>query len=147
MDIKLEKKKGWGALLRRKNLPYALGALFAALVGWGLLHESSSTLRIDAGLLRIAPVERGQFNDYVRLSGTVQPITTVQLSPLESGVVERIVKKTVLLVDVHILEFIYLVSCQIIVMIHGCLKKFFIRCGICRKFVCFAIVHNTPYPL
>ena len=91
MDIKLEKKKGWRALLRRKNLPYALGGLFAVLVGWGLLHESASTLRIDAGLLRIATVERGQFNDYMRLSGTVQPITTVQLSPLEAGVVERIV--------------------------------------------------------
>ena len=36
-------------------------------------------------------MEQGEFNDYATLNGIVQPITTMQLSPLESGVVERIV--------------------------------------------------------
>lgn len=36
-------------------------------------------------------VARGEFNDYIRVTGQVQPITTVQLSPLEAGVVERLV--------------------------------------------------------
>lgn len=91
MDIKREKKKGVKALVQKKNLPYVAGVLFLLFVGWLILRDNSSTLRVDGELLNIATVEQGEFNDYVRLTGTVQPMTTVQLSPLESGVVERIV--------------------------------------------------------
>ena len=91
MDIKLEKKKGWRAIFQKKNLPYAAVAVLVAFIGWLILRDNSSTLRVDAGLVNIATVEQGEFNDYVRLTGSVQPMTTVQLSPLESGVVERIV--------------------------------------------------------
>lgn len=91
MDIKLEKKTGWKALLQKKNIPYAVVAVFMILVVSLLLRDNSSTLRVDANILTIAPVEQTEFNDYVRLSGTVKPITTVQISPMESGVVERIV--------------------------------------------------------
>ena len=34
---------------------------------------------------------RGEFNDYIRVSGQVQPMTTVQISPQEGGVVEKII--------------------------------------------------------
>ena len=91
MDIKIEKKKGWRALLQMKNIPYALGGVFLVFVVWLLLRDKASTLRVDADVVTVSEVEAGEFNDYVRLTGTVQPITTVQLSPLESGVVERIV--------------------------------------------------------
>ena len=91
MDIKLEKKTGLKALFRMKNLPYALAAVLVVFIGWLLFRDNSSTLRVDAQLLNVASVEQGEFNDYVRLTGSVQPMTTVQLSPLESGVVERIV--------------------------------------------------------
>ena len=91
MDIKLEKKKGIKALFRMKNLPWALGVVLLGFIGWLLLRDNSSTLRVDAQLVSISTVEQGEFNDYVRLTGSVQPMTTVQLSPLESGVVERIV--------------------------------------------------------
>ena len=91
MDIKLEKKKGLKALFQMKNLPYVLGAVLIGFIGWLVFRDNSSTLRVDAQLLNVATVEQGEFNDYVRLTGSVQPMTTVQLSPLESGVVERIV--------------------------------------------------------
>ena len=91
MDIKLEKKKGWRAIFQKKNLPYAAVVVLIGFIGWLVLRDNSSTLRVDAGLVNIATVEQGEFNDYVRLTGSVQPMTTVQLSPLESGVVERIV--------------------------------------------------------
>lgn len=91
MDIKLEKKKGWRAIFRKKNLPLAFGGVLLVFVVWLVFRDNSSTLRVDARLLNISTVEQGEFNDYVRLTGTVQPMTTVQLSPLESGVVERIV--------------------------------------------------------
>ena len=91
MDIKLEKKTGWKAVFQKKNLPYAAVVVLIVFIGWLILRDNSSTLRVDAGLVNIAAVEQGEFNDYVRLTGSVQPMTTVQLSPLESGVVERIV--------------------------------------------------------
>ena len=91
MDIKLEKKKGLKAVFQKKNLPYAFAALLVVFIAWLLLRDNSSTLRVNSETVVTALVERGEFNDYVRLTGTVQPITTVQLSPLESGVVERIV--------------------------------------------------------
>ena len=91
MDIKLEKKTGLKAVFQKKNLPYAAVVVLIGFIGWLILRDNSSTLRVDAGLVNIATVEHGEFNDYVRLTGSVQPMTTVQLSPLESGVVERIV--------------------------------------------------------
>lgn len=91
MDIKLEKKKGLKAVFQKKNLPYAFAGLLVVFIVWLLLRDNSSTLRVNSETVVTALVERGEFNDYVRLTGTVQPITTVLLSPLESGVVERIV--------------------------------------------------------
>ena len=91
MDIKLEKKKGLKAMFQKKNLPYAFAGLLVVFIVWLIFRDKSSTLRVNSETVVTALVERGEFNDYVRLTGTVQPITTVQLSPLESGVVERIV--------------------------------------------------------
>lgn len=91
MDVKLEKKKGIRALFRMKNLPYTLGVVLVGFIGWLIFRDKATTLRIDSQLINISTVEQGNFNDYVRLSGTVQPMTSVQLSPLESGMVECIV--------------------------------------------------------
>ena len=91
MDIKLEKKKGLKALFRMKNMPYFGAAALVVFIVWLALRDNKSTLRVDAAIMSVAVVEHGEFNDYVRLTGSVQPMTTVQLSPLESGVVERIV--------------------------------------------------------
>ena len=54
------------------------------------LRDNASTLRVNGDTLNIATVEQGEFNDYIRISGQVQPMTTIQLSPLEGGVVEEI---------------------------------------------------------
>ena len=91
MDIKLEKKKGLKALFRMKNMPYFGAAALVVFIVWLALRDNKSTLRVDAATMSVAVVEHGEFNDYVRLTGSVQPMTTVQLSPLESGIVERIV--------------------------------------------------------
>ena len=41
--------------------------------------------------ITINAVTQGQFNDYIRISGQVVPMTTIQLSPMEGGVVQRVV--------------------------------------------------------
>lgn len=91
MDIKLEKKTGWRAVFSKKSLPYLFGVLVVMLIVWLLLKENTTTLRVNMATVTVSSVEEGEFNDYVSLSGTVQPMTTMQLSPLESGVVERVV--------------------------------------------------------
>ena len=91
MDIRIEKKKGLRALFTRRGIPYLAGAIFLLLVVWLLVRDHSSTLRIDARTISVGEVVRGEFNDYIRVTGQVQPITTVQLSPLEAGIVERLV--------------------------------------------------------
>ncbi len=88
MDIQLEKKKG----IRRKHLPYiAGGAALLVLVLWIIFGNHASTLRVDARSLSIGEVKRDQFNDFVRVDGQVQPITVVQLSPEEGGIVQELV--------------------------------------------------------
>lgn len=86
MDIQLEKKKG----LQKKHLPYvAGGALFLILVGWIIFGDHASTLKVDARGISMGDVTREQFNDFVRVDGQVQPITVVQLSPEEGGIVQE----------------------------------------------------------
>ena len=91
MDIKIEKKKGIHALFTKKGLPYIAGALFIVFVLWLIFRDNSSTLRVDSKTISIAEVKKGEFNDYVRVTGQVQPISTVQLSPLEGGIVDKII--------------------------------------------------------
>jgi HlyD family secretion protein len=86
MDIQLEKKKG----IRRKHLPYiAGGGLFVFFVGWIIFGDHSSTLKIDAQGISIGEARFDLFNDFVRVDGQVQPITVVQLSPEEGGIVQE----------------------------------------------------------
>ena len=91
MDRKIEKKKGLALVFSKKALPYWFGAFMAAFILYLVFRDDSSTLRVNADTLTISEVTSGEFNDYIRLSGQVQPMTTVQLSPRESGIVEQIV--------------------------------------------------------
>ena len=89
MDRVIEQKKGIRAVFRKKNIPYFLAGVFVIFVLWLLLRDKSSTLKVDANTVTIGDVRLGEFDDYVRVSGQVQPITVVQVSLLEGGVVEE----------------------------------------------------------
>ena len=91
MDRIIEKKKGLALVFSKKALPYWFGAFMAGFILYLVFRDDSSTLRVNADTLTISKVTSGEFNDYIRLSGQVQPMTTVQLSPRESGIVEQIV--------------------------------------------------------
>ena len=91
MDRIIEKKKGLALVFSKKALPYWFGAFVAGFILYLVFRDDSSTLRVNADTLTISEVTSGEFNDYIRLSGQVQPMTTVQLSPRESGIVEQIV--------------------------------------------------------
>ena len=90
MDKIIEKKSGWKALFTKKALPWWFGGALTILMLFLVLRPNRSTLRIDANTLSISEVSAGEFNDYIRLSGTVQPMVTIQISPIEGGIVDAI---------------------------------------------------------
>ena len=89
MDRVIEQKKGIRAVFLKKPIPYFLAGVFVIFVLRLLLRDKSSTLKGDANTVAIGDVRLGEFDDYVRVAGQVQPITVVQVSLLEGGVVEE----------------------------------------------------------
>ena len=90
MDRIIEKKKGWRVAFTKKALPWWLGALLLAFVIYLIARPNNKTLRVDKDSITVSTAVMGEFNDYIRISGRVQPMTTVQLSPQEGGIVEKI---------------------------------------------------------
>ena len=90
MDRLIEQKKGWHRAFTRKALPWWGAALLACFVVWLLLRPHEKTLRASREAISVAEAFHGEFNDYIRVSGRVQPMTTIQLSPQEGGIVQRI---------------------------------------------------------
>ena len=91
MDRPIEKKKGIALAFSNKALPYWFGVFMAAFILWLIFRDDASTLRVNGDTLTISEVRAGEFNDYIRISGQVHPMTTIQLSPREGGIVEEIV--------------------------------------------------------
>lgn len=91
MDKIIEKKKGIARAFTLKALPYWLGVVFAIVIIVLVAQSGSGVMRVDSATLTIVEVAEGEFNDYIRLSGQVQPMTTIQISPLEGGVVQEII--------------------------------------------------------
>ena len=90
MDKIIEKKTGWRVAFTKKALPWWLGALLLVFVIYLIARPNNKTLRVDMDTVTISSAVKGEFNDYIRISGRVQPMTTIQLSPQEGGIVEKI---------------------------------------------------------
>lgn len=86
MDRKIEQTGG----IKRKHIPWIAGGVFViAVASWLIFGDHSSSLKVDKRTVSVETAQQGLFNDYVRVNGVVQPISTVQLTPLESGIVEE----------------------------------------------------------
>ena len=90
MDKIIEKKTGWRVAFTKKALPYWLGAVLAVFIVYLIARPNNKTLRVDKDSITVSSAVKGEFNDYIRISGRVQPMTTIQLSPQEGGIVEKI---------------------------------------------------------
>jgi HlyD family secretion protein len=87
MDRPIEKKKG----LQKKHIGYILaGIAIVAITYMAFFADRTSTYKVDADKLIIEPVIEDQFNDYITVPGTVEPITTIYLDALEGGRVEEL---------------------------------------------------------
>ncbi|MDU1905083.1 MAG: HlyD family efflux transporter periplasmic adaptor subunit [Dysgonomonas sp.] len=91
MDTIIEKKKG----LRKKHIPFIIGgAMFLVIAGWLIFGNHASKLNVEKNKISIQNVTKGQFNDYVRINGQVLPISTIQLSAVEGGMVaEKLIEE------------------------------------------------------
>ncbi|HCZ22466.1 MAG TPA: efflux transporter periplasmic adaptor subunit [Rikenellaceae bacterium] len=91
MDKVIEKKTGFAAAFTKNAIKYWVAGAAVVLIGVLVFTGRGSKLRVDGSALIVEKAKQGEFNDYIRVSGQVQPMTTVQISPTEGGNVQRIV--------------------------------------------------------
>lgn len=60
-----------------------------ALMVWAYAGSGIKTYRTEGNALTISQVREGDFNDYIRLNGQVEAGMVVQVSALETGIVEQ----------------------------------------------------------
>ena len=87
MDKILPKKKG----LQKKHIGYiVLGIAVIVLVYMAFFASHTSTYKVEKDKLIIETIIQDQFNDYISVTGTVEPISTIFLDAQEGGRVEEI---------------------------------------------------------
>jgi HlyD family secretion protein len=86
MDKPIEKKRG----IQKKHIVYIVIAMaMTMLVYMAFFADRTSTYKVEADKLIIETVIEDQFNDYITVPGTVEPITTIFLDAQEGGRVEE----------------------------------------------------------
>lgn len=86
MDKVIPKKKG----LQKKHLGYiGIGLAMIVLIYMAFFADRTSTYKVEKDKLIIESVIEDQFNDYITVPGTVEPITTIFLDAQEGGRVEE----------------------------------------------------------
>jgi HlyD family secretion protein len=86
MDKIIPKKKG----IQKKHLGYiAIGLAMIVLIYMAFFADRTSTYKVEKDKLIIESVIEDQFNDYITVPGTVEPITTIFLDAQEGGRVEE----------------------------------------------------------
>jgi len=81
-------KKTWTP----RRIAMGVGALlFVALIGYGLWTTTGGTkLRVQQERLTISPATTGEFQEFISVIGTLEPVRTVFLDAAEGGRVEQI---------------------------------------------------------
>ncbi len=90
MDKIIEPKKGWRKAFTRKAAPYWGAAVVLLFIIYLIARPNEKTLRVDRETVTVGAAVKGEFNDYIRVNGQVKPMVTIQLSPLEGGIVKEI---------------------------------------------------------
>ncbi len=87
MDKPIAKKKG----LQKKHIGFiALGIGMIILIYMAFFADRTSTYKVEKDKLIIETVIEDQFNDYITVPGTVEPISIIFLDAQEGGRVEEI---------------------------------------------------------
>lgn len=96
MDKQLD-KKFWSP----KRIAMTVGGvvLLAFFIYAFAFMDLRSTLNVEKEKLTISTVKEGSFQEYIPVTGTVQPIKTVYLSALQGGIVEKVYKESGAMVE------------------------------------------------
>ncbi|HPE77268.1 MAG TPA: HlyD family efflux transporter periplasmic adaptor subunit [Draconibacterium sp.] len=87
MDRKIERKKG----IRPKHIIYGVVGLAVIFFLVKIIKDSNiSSLRVEKDKITIEEVQNGDFDDFIRTNGTVEPISTIYLDAEEGGRVKEI---------------------------------------------------------
>ena len=87
MDKAIPKKKG----LQKKHIGYIVfGLIIIVLFYMAFFTDRTSTYKVEKDKLIIETVIEDQFNDYITVPGTVEPISIIFLDAQEGGRVEEI---------------------------------------------------------
>jgi HlyD family secretion protein len=87
MDKPIAKKKG----LQKKHLGYIAGGIaIIVLIYMAFFSSHTSTYKVEREKLIIETIIQDQFNDYISVPVTVEPISTIFLDAQEGGRVEEI---------------------------------------------------------
>ncbi len=87
MDKAIPKKKG----LQKKHIGYIIfGIIVIVLFYMAFFSDRTSTYKVEKDKLIIENVIEDQFNDYITVPGTVEPISIIFLDAQEGGRVEEI---------------------------------------------------------
>jgi len=87
MDKAIPKKKG----LQKKHIGYIIfGIVVIVLFYMAFFTDRTSTYKVEKDKLIIETIIEDQFNDYITVPGTVEPISIILLDAQEGGRVEEI---------------------------------------------------------
>lgn len=86
MDIEIKPKNRF---LKKWLLPSVAVACVAGCIVWAIAAGNSRSVRASTDGVLTAEAENGLFEDNIRVNGRVETGTVVQISTLETGIVER----------------------------------------------------------
>ncbi|MCM1490915.1 MAG: HlyD family efflux transporter periplasmic adaptor subunit [Muribaculum sp.] len=86
MDTEIKRKN---PRLRKYGWMVAGGLILVGAIAWAIVSSGKSSYHADSSGILTGDVELGRFDDFVRLTGRVETGTIVQVSALETGIVEK----------------------------------------------------------
>ncbi len=87
MDVKIERPKGIKGIKPKYWAYIGCGVIVTALIIGIATSGIATTYKVERAGLNIADVKSLKFDDYVRVDGRIEPISVVQISPEEGGIV------------------------------------------------------------
>ncbi|MCK0200121.1 efflux RND transporter periplasmic adaptor subunit [Ornithobacterium rhinotracheale] len=85
MDTKIQKKRGF-----KKYVWISLGVVLLGVAAYFLLQQQTESLNIDRNRVKIAEVQKGEFEDILLLNATTESRNSTLVNVLEGGVVQEI---------------------------------------------------------
>ncbi len=86
MDTEIKRKY---PRLRKYAIPTAIIIVLSVAIIWAIFATKTTSYKTDETNLVIREVTEGEFNDYIHLSGKVETGVIVQVSALETGIVDQ----------------------------------------------------------